>query len=243
MNDTTSSAFMQATRMAERVRAAYIRAMNAFVKAGKQETRNYLPGPWWDGGLCRTPKGKVWRSPIWPKLARFFLDQGIAPETYITVIFMTLHLREDPPRPNQLSSDRYLQRYQQYVGSGRLEDDIRLEFRSQQLLVRVTVLKYRDMYKNESREVVQKLTLLSPERIAPLTRYCLAHREGFLDIAEKFFPEAVTQYITAPDAYDKVWKDWLPEGFRHKAEAHYRSLCRALHAITLPPRPAKKSRI
>lgn len=233
--DLKGVAEAQAAQMVQRVRAAYILSMMQYQKRQNgKEYESYRPCPWWDGGWCQIRNRRVWRKPVWPSLARFMMEHALSPETYVHVIFASLGPHEHPPKPNQLGGESYYRRYQRIVASGQLEDDIRLQFEIQKNLVRKVTVGNMDLYK--TRKGVQIGVLCSPEPIHPLVRYCLAVREGFEDLAERFFPRAAVQYMEAPDVYDKVWKEWIPPGFRERAEDHYRRLCLALDDLARPTR-------
>ena len=50
--------------------------------------------------------------------------------------------------------------------------------------------------------------------LSALFRYCLARSEGYSELAESFHQEAIEQYLDDPDAYDRIWEQWVPDDFR-----------------------------
>lgn len=187
----------QSALLTDVVRRIYILLRSDF------ERSNYEPGPRWDGGLDRYGTN---RKPVWPKLARFFVERGIEPLAYMKAQFWQATSGRKP-LPNAMTSPAALAIYERY--KKQIEGDLgRLlvweigSIRSEMLPVQDALnwpyISALSWALNNDRTV----------KASPLVRYCLAVEYGLGDIAESYHDCALFQYAFQKQAYDAAW----PEG-------------------------------
>lgn len=172
---------------------------------------NWTPGAWWDGGEV---KGKN-RPNIWAKAASFIIRRHLPLAEFVH--FVVFDWR-DRPAPNHLCSEAAAQDFLARRNVRRLTSlrHIELAFEHQKHAAQAAADFYRELaqagYGSESPQCLREMVLLDESRdLTALFRYCLAVHEGHDDVAEKYLPAALMQYLSDASAYDKVWKDWIPE--------------------------------
>lgn len=187
----------QFERLAEIVRRIYV------ILRSELEGRDYAPGPKWDGGQDR--HGRNHKS-VWPKLARFMVENGFEPLAYMKAMFYQAKSGRKP-LPDQMMSAAAVADYQRYLKQirGDLEHRLRWEIGS----VRSEMLPMQEgLQWPYIRALRWALTNDRTVKASPLTRYCLAVEYGLDDIAASYHDRALYQYAFQKNAYDAAW----PEG-------------------------------
>lgn len=187
------------------------------------EARNNRSSDWgnrympeWDGGQTRDGRRK---QSIWPKIAKFCIDNSLDPQTLIKAIFHRCKLT--PPMPNMACGQHALAAYAIYASPGS-EDDLRqqahIALESQQAAFDTGMHWLSTVYPAD-KPTLQRIALSDSKcALTLLFRYCIAVANGFDDIAKKYYPGALEQYVSDRNVYDYVWSDLLPQELQLQAD-------------------------
>jgi len=199
---------------AEQCRACYIAERNRFSMDGKAPYKN--PGAKWDGGYDND--GKLHKS-IWPKIAEFMIKYKLDPAICIMLRFDMARRSgtSKPPMPNQIALEKYLELYR----SGLAEQDRNVAaIRTSEVAAFRAQLAFWMQHPGMTPKDAYNLVLNDLDLfVSPLTRYCSAVSLNLPAIAELFYDRAMVQYMSAPDAYDNVWRGHIPHEFVLRARA------------------------
>lgn len=169
------------------------------------------------------------RNQVWRPLARKVLQDCIDPESYIRSQFRTVPLTSrHPPAPNHMIGARAQAKY--VAGLEAFVEDVRIAFGTQQEAAR-SEMAFQQSLCGDKVEAWARVLEDDDAGMTALFRYCLAlgiyqqlKDERFLAIAGSYQTTAGIQYCRHPDVYDKIWgKNWIPRGFRDKADLIYRT--------------------
>lgn len=203
--------------LAEVLRSTYIELRRMYELHRVGGNGDWQPGNYWDGGKWRGQN----RSSIWESAAAKLLDKEINVRRFVTFVVFN---REGGP-PNYLASDKVLDEYCRWAGNEETEssDIIAAEARKRCELNTLQVafnefasMRAEGLLSEElSDRDLRHMALGSGNvAISPLLRYCLARADGFDDLAQKFYPLALTQYRIAFRLYDKVWAELISDDLR-----------------------------
>jgi hypothetical protein len=170
--------------------------------------------PVYDGG--RRPSDGRRTEPVWPKLARFVLTHRLDLEKLLRLMFRMSQGGQAPP-VNVCYSARALELYRQHAeeDAGKRVDEVKIELRSQATLIQQSIA-LRGAYRalGWTSEDIVRSVLDDPDLgITPLMRYCMAVREGYRDLADKYHGHAQEQYARDPLSYAQGYDQVLPSGF------------------------------
>ncbi len=206
----------EARRVADIVRAVYIRERRSRETVITGLVSNYNSHKKWDGGEHR---GKRLPS-TWVKIAEFALANDYDPAALVEAQFRGTG--KHCPEPFQLCSpaavDRYLRHNQSVVA------EMPWDFQHQKLVCHAE-LTARFAGTNWTRsEILANVLYDETLDMSALFRYCFAVQAKEPQIADTYKREAIIQYMRRPDEYDKVWAQLIPEGFHSYAEGQYLNL-------------------
>ena len=174
------------------------------IDPGPQERRvaNY------DGGIDRLGRHQ---RPFWPKLARYYLQNGREPDEAMSAVFAAWS-QPRPPSPKQvLAAPQLLP-----PNALNTHDELRIKIKCQQDTARRAIKKM-SCTNMPTEEIHHRVIINRTLDISPLLRICLIYQARLPQLAEHFFDDAVRQYIVQADAYDDVLGPDLPEVFRRVA--------------------------
>lgn len=191
------------------VRDCYCRHRTVFVQRTSGAVAPYKPSVRYDGGKLR---GIVYPS-VWIPLEEFFRIHRLDAEPCIACRFRAADLRGRPPEPSEISDSGFLPAYLKEMRH--LLQDATNELYAQQHMLAVK-LQLQSTQKDAGDDAL-KLALLSEHQLSPLFQHCVAVARRHPSIAERCHGAAVQQFVKAPTAYSRAWKEILPEDFRHDA--------------------------
>ncbi len=152
---------------------------------------------------------------IWKKLARKCLKNEVDWYRYILWYFDTNLAAFSNNRssnstvvPNWLLSDKKLKQF--------LEEELDrnkiVAEKSSLLKSRTNTLKDKlTQYEAAGSSKAKKLALLDPVfDSSPLFQYCVALDEGYTEIADNIFDQAVVEFLRCPSVYVEAWRDLIP---------------------------------
>lgn len=205
------------THLAARCRAAYINERTLHTARTNPNPAAYHPGPRWDGGV---DKRGAEHKPIWPKLAKFMIKNGLTPETCVRMRFAFRgETSGKAVLPNQIALEKYVDRYRgDSHNNGRTQQELQSLASETSCFQTHTQLTIEDEGKTAEdawRSVLSDETL----SLSPLFRHCVAANESLDNIAKYYHAQAVTQYLCAPTEYNEVWGKLIPDDFKLHAEA------------------------
>lgn len=201
----------QIEQLANYIRTKYIYERRVFEtsKTGVPSTYGKGNMDTWDGGIDK--KG-VNKPNIWLKIAKVVINNELDPDILVHLLFSN-HNGYSAPTPNMMLNQELLE-------LAKKEKDIILQ--QLQLAIKLEMEKL-VMIANEVREttkvnedVALRAALNSPSmEISPLVRYCMAVSSNNFDVADKYFNQAVIQYMSKKSLYDKVLGEIIPDELRY----------------------------
>lgn len=199
----------QFDRLAKIVRSIYILLRTA------QSGSAYEPGAKWDGGTDRFGRNY---TPVWPRLARFFVEHQLEPLAYIRAQFWQAK-KGRIPLPNALMSADAVATYELY--RRQIAGDVAQQLQWELGSVRSEMLPVmQGLGWSQERTLRWALTNERTVKASVLTRYCLAVEYGLVDIAESYHDGALFQYAFQKNAYDASWPEGvIPEALKADALA------------------------
>lgn len=206
-------------RYTEIVRSTYCELRNRWHSLHERRETNWGAQvvPKYDGGTG--PGGQKYKS-VWDRVARFVIQNSAEPRRFVQVQFAVRQAK--PIEPTELVSPRALELYR-YNEKTAFEDILRL-FHYQQQRAATEFNKLRPCKINHQwtdadiHRAVLGNTLV---QLSALFRYCIAHREGYTSIADRYKDEALVQYLSQPEDYDKIWVGWIPPELTNEAQLLY----------------------
>jgi hypothetical protein len=177
----------------------------------------YTPGPAWDGGVV---KGKK-RQPIWPKIARFMLENGLDPLQSMYRYFEYASKTGRVPWPNQMMTDECLQVCQAPREETVQDFDNLWESERERAVVRIRTLQ--QDFNLSARDATRRLLLDKYCDLSPLFCYSLAHAIGDEAIKQRYYVAARCQFVAYHDKFlESVWRRYIPEelmrGYLHRVK-------------------------
>jgi hypothetical protein len=162
----------------------------------------------WDGG--RDAFGKNHR-PIWPRLARFFVANGVDPATYIQAQFT---YSAKMPLPNQMMNQVALQRYARFKEElpGKLRRQYTNAVADVSNLAQSLVRAGWDEYRSLRYALTNGMSVTA----SPLCRLCLAALAEQQDIVQGFYDAALIEYTFQQSDYDAAWGERIPAWLREE---------------------------
>lgn len=226
--DEQSEAFL--AKQAHQLEQIYNLELQAFETRRDGKTSNRSASKKHKGGVevnYDEPEAQT-RPSTWIKVIQELLQRKIDPQDYVRRIFSALDGTTLPaPQPDQLLSDKNLQRYR----DAETADDaaVELALRLQRETARIYVTERMTGYNYSLTSALRNVLLDDDLELSYLFRYCLAlsvEQPQVREIAGRFETGAVLQYIRNRPHYDRHWQKWLPEGFPQRAQQLYQQLIR-----------------
>ena len=169
----------------------------------------------------------------WPKIAQFLVKNRIGNyQAFMRVQFSSRNGRGYPPTPQQCYGPTALKRWQEHLqmqSSDHVLNQIRLAYEyqkdtySQHISKMETMCEDAELDAKES-EIYSSVLFDPGNQLTALFRYCAAVEEELAEVAEHYRAQALLQYSFAKEAYDEIWKDWIPEELRDEADNLERNL-------------------
>lgn len=152
----------------------------------------------WDGGVDQF--GKT-HKPVWPKIAAEIIKLGADPLQYVRAHFL-MSSRNQAPYPNQLYGEKAIRIWEQFQETQK--ELVRNQVESDENQLRVAVLPFTVTLHWELKRALRYVLCDHTKNITPLTRYCTAVRESLPDVADRYFENALIQYMFQMSEYDAV---------------------------------------
>lgn len=173
----------------------------------------YRPPIEWDGG--RDVRGRE-VLPIWPSIAKYVLRHTLDPDACWNYLFSkSQNVYRAPPLPAMLLKHDKLETFK--VACRQVADSMPADFESQKRQCRTELILLQYDHGMSEKDSLLVVLLDSDILITPLFKYCLACSEQLHNVAIRYAPHALMQYIFFSDDYDRVWADWIPKKFRENA--------------------------
>ena len=120
----------------------------------------------------------------------------------------------EPPQPNQLMQFKYVARFRTL--DRLVRDDIITSFSMEKQRFKVHL--HRSTIEYGPGKQAWMSALVSDEHgCSPLFRYCIAVSEDLKYVIGLYETSAMMQYMSAPDVYDEVWGEWIPDELKELA--------------------------
>jgi len=213
-SDPESRFSKEETELSRKIKSIYTAQRSAYDYRMKGIKTRWRSNRRYDDGVKATVETKE-VLPVWITLARFFRENEITPYDYINYHFQNATLNR-APEPFQLKTPALLNDYQ--VWRKKEINSLRISFRTQKSIA-VTNIRIQRSYDPELSDSDVYGLVLTDESIelSALFRYCLAKSLRLKKIASIYLHRAAMQFYCNPVGYIKVWKRWLPKGFKVKA--------------------------
>lgn len=201
-------------KLGKRIKSIYIAQRTAFDRRIKGIETIWRSCRRYDQGVSETVETKA-VLPVWITLARFFREKEINPYDYINFHFQK-QLITNPLEPFQLKTDKNWQDYE--VWKKKEVKSILIAFRTQKSICTTNIqIVQSNGSRASNKEVYVDVLTDEALELSALFRYCLARSLNLKDIASIYEQQAAMQFYCNPDAYLKIWKKWLPQGFHERA--------------------------
>lgn len=214
---------------ARRVRESYIYERRRVDCCLKKKGHEYLPGPYWDGGVTRQG---VYRQPIWLSLVEFAAKHEIDAEDLVRYHFAARRL-DHPPMPNQVIGARAIDTFHRAMAEQKAESDrlINLEYQYYELALGPVM---RDSGWTRT-QILGHVLFNESIGISPLMRYCLAVAYGpeLHNVASYYCLPASIQFTRRRAALE-AWYPIIPDDFIEQAERRYRGYVTEMLQSTTP---------
>jgi hypothetical protein len=197
------------------IRAWYVMAYRVWRSrlTGRPSYYGSKPIARWDGGT--DSEGRVWRQPVWPRLARYCLEHQFQPERLITLYFEQCGPHATPI-PTHLTTPQLRQRYSAQLPA-KIEELERLRQSMLGALNQVRVMCKLNQVTDVNSRIATELQ--NPlQSFTPIFRYCLLDTAGATEAAAHYFDAAVVQYVFDREAYETAWKELLPASLKRAAD-------------------------
>jgi hypothetical protein len=195
------------------LRELWIEEKRKYAQSQGGNQTKYKPGPRLDGGC-----DSVGRSfkPIWPRLAKFVLDYKLDPVAFVRSQFESCKGRP-PVSPQMLTSSMALQRYRHYTANNVNIVELQLARDIQIRSARDAIELNKRLYGPTSLDVYRDVILDVNVAITALFRYMLAIECNIPELAQRWYEQALKQYMYEQDAYDLVWGPLIPQDLKLRA--------------------------
>jgi hypothetical protein len=172
-----------------------------------------------DNGEPILAEGSKPIAPIWPKIARVLMEAKIQPSAFISYVF-SCGMMLSAPEPNQLTSQKFLDGYAESRNPQHEKEDCQAMFNSQRNIAHIEIAGHeRD---GCTKKDAYLMTSVGPmNHLTPLFRYCLAARFDYKPVMDLYFEQAAVEFCRGQAAFEAVWGQHLPAGFREQALRYY----------------------
>ncbi len=195
---------------AEMVRALYVANYREF-RGDPHYARE--PIPQWDGGENQFGRRC---QPIWPKIAKKFVEMGVDPISFIRALFWNHGADSKPFAPTYLLSTEAVARYRTYQQQA--AEDARNDCQRDLLTVQGEVCVVMRGLSWEYARALRYVLLNKTVRVSAIVRYCLAAREGLHEVTTHFHDQALLQYVFQQEIINAACGDLVPASFRQEGE-------------------------
>ena len=164
---------------------------------------------------------------VWVRVAELVTKNNFDPERFIRAQFEFANRDKPAPRPNTMLASQAVENYTR--SRVQFEADIGIALRTQKSTFHTAAIELQRLRMSPADSW---LCVLGDTKLplSALFRHCLAHNISsthsgsakFVKLADEFFITAALQYSYDAASYDAAWKQWIPEGFRRKADLAYR---------------------
>lgn len=157
---------------------------------------------------------------IWFELARSLTTRIVPMDLFIESQFQSSKKRYRPPSPRELLGQKAFQRYEKYREreAERIEDKITSKLQFQRKQFRTSVIVNMRMRECTSENAIVQTLIFEHSDFTHLFCYSLVSQVKKLSyLTQRYFLNAVLEYVPQRDEYDEVWGTYLPEGFRDLA--------------------------
>ena len=199
-------------KLADQIRGVWIEEMRKFHLRYFGRVYPYKPGPRLDGG--RDARGALYK-PIWPKFAKFILDQKVNPAQFIKAQFENCH-GKPPASPAMLISSKALARYNEYRNNREVEKDLTIA-KDAQTRTATDAIRFYKLSFGPSVDTYRSVIMDMNLALSALFRYTLAKNCKQEDLMTVWFEPALIQYLYEYDAYDIVWGSLIPPEIKSAA--------------------------
>ena len=197
--------------LADKIREVYCEERNRWNHLnGKSVTWGDRPIPRYDGGI--DSMGRKYGN-VWLEIAKFVTANKMNYAAFVRAQFSIA--RQRPIDPTQLNKPKARDLYLS-VAQRSSSDTTRLFLLQKNVFSRETAkMQFRkEKYHWTDAQIFRAVLGNRLLSLSALFRYCLARSEGYSELAESFHQEAIEQYLDDPDAYDRIWEQWVPDDFR-----------------------------
>ncbi len=226
MNHVIAEKIVQ--QYAEIIRSEYCAARNKWHREHERKKTNWGATllPKYDGGTDSS--GREHQS-LWRRAAVFVIQHRLNPGRFVRAQF-AIRLSK-PIEPTQLLNVRAVELYeaQEQIDSSEIARLFHMQ--KEQALVEMDKLKPCRASRGWTDVDIRRSVIgngMIP--LSALFRYCIARKEGDDDLADAFYAEALIQFLSQPDDYERIWIGWLPNEIRMHA--------RQLTDYVAAPKPA-----
>jgi hypothetical protein len=161
----------------------------------------------WDGG--QDASGRRYK-PIWPRLADYFIQNGVSPEDAIRAVF-DRYVGGPPPAPNQVMVPDVVSLVEER--KAKRAEHIRYSVESERTAFQDEACFQERIHGKVNLNTLRELITSPWLNLTPLFRFCLSVRHDFRDLAQFYEDKAFAQYLNHPLAYEAVWRGWIPASF------------------------------
>lgn len=211
------------------VRAAYVRERTRHETARHGTVGTYKVPLEADGRTAKYRGEKLIERAVkstWQKIVELCEAERIDPQTYIATIFANLEPDAICPNPNYFHGQKALDRWYELCRGQEKIVELSLNLETSVAAEKMSYYMSLDFPKRRA----YRTTLVDDTlNLSPLFRYCVARSLNYDDIAEHFYPTAVSQYIQFSAYYDKYWREFLPKGFARSAAKDFKSIMRGTY--------------
>lgn len=161
---------------------------------------------------------------LWHELARELTNRVTNPYMFMDAQFNGRRPGTRPPSPTALNTRSAHARYEAYREKKKEQTIRGLQSNlntCRQVARAEVVLEMQYGGSTNKEEAIQFVVSDPTTDLCSLFRYLLAEQAGFPDYAERYFVEAVVQYVPFQEEYDAAWGDHIPEDFREIAPRAY----------------------
>jgi hypothetical protein len=195
---------------------------------------NCLRTQYW---LLRNTTSGHGHDEIWLELARTLTSRMVPMNLFIESQFHSSKKLYRPPSPKELLGKKAFQRYEIYRESQEEEIEDKIKFKlcwQQERARRESVYKIK--MKGFTLEEAVIDTISDNVYLGNFSHlFCyilLSQMEELSHLAQRYFLNAVLEYVPLKDEYDSVWGTHIPEGFREQALNTYCEMFASDSAVT-----------
>lgn len=221
------------------VRTAYVITRSIWESTRLREVTVYTPPASYDGHGPITVENSLVITPaqpsVWLKLAKWFDQARIDPESYIQLLFSRIEPSDARvPEPKQITAERYVMAWNAH------RDDFGRGIASSLVLqlheISTSIAIWQHVHHRDKHDSYAIALTTTSGTLSPLIRHCVARsivgeipntaagriqRDRFAAIAARFRRDAVFQYMQFRHFYRFYWTSVLPPDFDANADKRY----------------------